>query len=49
VNDTTILETRKRHGKTLSFNEITVQGNTMKVVSKDLDGNTMMSFTADKQ
>jgi len=49
VNDSTILETRKRDGKTLAVNEMTVQGNTMKVVSKDLSGNTMMSFTADRQ
>jgi hypothetical protein len=49
VNDNTILETRKRDGKTLVVNEITVHGNTMTVVSKDVRGNTMMSFTADKQ
>ncbi len=49
VNDSTILETRKRGGKTLAVNEMTVQGNIMKVVSKDLNGNAMMSFNADKQ
>jgi hypothetical protein len=49
VNDSTIVETRKRDGKTLSVNEITVQGNTIKVISKDLSGDTMMSFTADRQ
>ncbi len=49
VNDSTILETRKRDGKTIAVNEMTVQGNTMKVVSKDLSGSTMMSFTADRQ
>jgi hypothetical protein len=49
VNDNTILETRNREGKFLARNEITVHGNTMTVVSKDVRGNTMMSFTADKQ
>lgn len=49
VNDNTILETRKRDGKMRAVNEITVHGNTMTVVSKDVRGNTMMSFTADKQ
>jgi hypothetical protein len=49
LNDSTIVETRKRDGKTLSVNELTIKGNTMEVVSKDLSGNTMMSFTADKQ
>jgi hypothetical protein len=49
VNNNKILETRKRDGKTLAVNEITVQANTLTVVSKDLTGNTMMSFTADKQ
>lgn len=49
VNDSMIVETRKRDGKTLSVNEITVQGNKMKVVSKDFSGNTMMSFTAERQ
>ncbi len=49
VNDSMIIETRKRDGKTLSVNEITVQGNKMKVVSKDLSGNTVMSFTAERQ
>jgi hypothetical protein len=49
VNDSTIVETRKRYGNTLAINEMNVQGNTMKVVSKDVHGNTMMSFTADKQ
>jgi hypothetical protein len=43
------LETRKRDGKFLALNEIAVHGNTMTVVSKDVRGNTMMSFTADKQ
>jgi len=49
VNDSTILETRKRDGKTLAVNEMTVQGSIMKVVSKDLSGNVMMSFNADRQ
>ena len=40
---------RNRDGKFLALNEITVHGNTMTVVSKDRRGNTMMSFTADKQ
>lgn len=48
VNNNTILETRRRNGKTLAVNEITVQGNTMKVVSKDIHGKTLMSFTAEK-
>jgi hypothetical protein len=49
VNDNTILETRNRDGKFLALNEITVRGNTMSVISRDLRGNTMMSFIADKQ
>ncbi len=49
VNDNTILETRNRDGKFLALNEITVHGNTMSVISRDLRGNTMMSFIADKQ
>ncbi len=49
VNENTIVETRKRYGKMLAVNEMTVQGNTMKVISKNTDGNTMMSFTAEKQ
>jgi hypothetical protein len=43
------LETRKRDGKLLAINEISVRGNTMKVVSRDRDGNTMISFAAEKQ
>ena len=49
VNNNTILETRNRNGKFLALNEITVHGKTMRVVSKDIRGNTVMTFTADKQ
>ncbi len=49
IDDTTILETRKRDGKLLAINEISTHGNTMKVVSRDRDGNIMMSFAAEKQ
>jgi hypothetical protein len=48
VNDNTIEETRKKDGKLIAVNKMTVEGNTMKVVSKDRNGN-VMSFTADKQ
>lgn len=49
VNDNKILETRKREGKMLAVNEITVHGNTMNVVSRDVSGNTLMSFAAERQ
>lgn len=49
VNHNTILETRKREGKMLAVNEITVHGITMTVVSKDGSGKTIMSFTAGRQ
>jgi hypothetical protein len=49
VNNNTILETRNRNGKLLALNEITVHGKTMRVVSKDTRGNTVMTFTAEKQ
>ena len=49
VNDNTILETRNRDGKFLALNEITVHGNTISISSRDLRGNTMMTFTADRQ
>src|SRR5437016_1536364 len=35
VNDNTIEETRKKDGKLIAVNKMTVEGNTMKVVSKD--------------
>ncbi len=49
VNDSMIVETRKRDGKTLSINDLVVQGNKLNVVSKDVYGNMLMSFTAERQ
>lgn len=49
VNDNTIQETYKQDGKPVNVNEMTVQGNTMKVVSKDTRRGTTMTFTAEKQ
>lgn len=49
VNDNTIEETYKRDGKPVTVNEMTVQGNTMKVVSKDVRRGGTVSFTATKK
>ncbi len=49
VNDSMIVETRRRDGKTLSVNDLVVQGNKLNVVSKDVNGNMLMSFTAERQ
>ncbi len=48
VNDTTIEETHKLDGKPIEVNQLTVEGNTLKFVSKNVRGTTE-SFTAEKQ
>jgi hypothetical protein len=49
VNANTIEETYKQDEKPVAINEMTVTGNTMKVVSKDVRRGTTMNFTAQKQ
>lgn len=49
MNDTTIEETYKEDGKPIISSRMTVSGNTIKFVSKDLRRDTTESFTADKQ
>jgi hypothetical protein len=49
VNDTTIEETVKQDGKPFAVNRITVEGKTLKFLSKDPRRGTTTSFTADKQ
>jgi hypothetical protein len=49
LNDNTVEETYKQDGKPVAVNEMTVEGKTMKVNSKDLRRGTTMSYTADKQ
>ncbi len=49
VNDSTIQETYKQDGKPVTVNEMTVQGNTIKIVSKDVRRGTTEIITAEKQ
>lgn len=49
VNDTTIEETYKQDGKPIAVNQFTVEGNTLKFVSKNVRRGTTESFTAEKQ
>jgi len=49
VNDNSIEETYKQDGKPVAVNQMTVQGKTLKVVSKDVRRDTTESFTAEKQ
>lgn len=49
VNENTVEETYKQDGKPVRVTEMTVQGNTVKFVSKDVQRGTTDTFTADKQ
>ncbi len=49
VNDNTIEETYKQDGKPVAINTMTVTGDTMKYVAKDVRRGTTDSFTATKQ
>jgi hypothetical protein len=49
VNSKTIVETYKQDGKPVQVNEMSVEGNTLKVVSKNLRQGTTTSITAEKQ
>lgn len=49
VNDNTIEETYKQDGKPLFVNTMSVQGKTMKLVSKDVKRGTTETYIAEKQ
>ncbi len=49
VNDTTVEETYKQDGKPTAVTQFTVEGKTLKVVSKNVRRGTTESFTAEKQ
>lgn len=49
INDTTIEETYKQDGKLIAVNQLTVEGNTLKFVSKNVRRGTTESYTAEKQ